>query len=248
MWLARKATVTTISSKPCRFSSSTMCSIIGRLASGSIGFGAFEVSGRSRRALAAGHDHGLHEVEPTRARTVRLDRPGARRGPRGTYMTQRDVAEHQAGDAGDPGEHPGGVGPAEGAVRGQEQREGDHQAEGAGLAEPGDVDAAGARARRARGWPRPRATSRTSTAMREPERAAAVDHDAADADEEQQPVGHRVEDLAQRRRPGGSGGRCSRRSSRWCRARRAGRRRPPGCPARTAGRGTAAGSRAGPPR
>ena len=48
MWLARKATVTTISSKPCRCSRSTMCSIIGRLASGIIGLGALEVSGRSR--------------------------------------------------------------------------------------------------------------------------------------------------------------------------------------------------------
>ena len=43
-----KATVTTISSKPCCFSSSTMCSIIGRLTSGSIGLGALEVSGRRR--------------------------------------------------------------------------------------------------------------------------------------------------------------------------------------------------------
>ena len=43
-----KATVTTMSSIPWRFSRSTMCSIIGRLTSGSIGFGALEVSGRSR--------------------------------------------------------------------------------------------------------------------------------------------------------------------------------------------------------
>ena len=48
MWLARNATVTTISSKPWRFSRPMMCSIIGRLAIGSIGLGALEVSGRSR--------------------------------------------------------------------------------------------------------------------------------------------------------------------------------------------------------
>ena len=48
MLLAMKATVTTISSKPWRFSSPTMCSIIGRLTSGSIGLGALEVSGRRR--------------------------------------------------------------------------------------------------------------------------------------------------------------------------------------------------------
>ena len=49
---------------------------------------------------------------------------------------------------------------------------------------------------------------------------------AADADEEQQPVGHRVEDLARASTPGRSGGRCSRRPSRWCRGRRAARRPP----------------------
>ena len=48
MALAWKATVTTMSSKPCFFSSSTMCSIIGRLAIGIIGLGWLEVSGRRR--------------------------------------------------------------------------------------------------------------------------------------------------------------------------------------------------------
>jgi hypothetical protein len=42
------ATVTTISSKPCRRSSCTMCSIIGALAMGIIGLGELDVSGRSR--------------------------------------------------------------------------------------------------------------------------------------------------------------------------------------------------------
>ncbi|MEZ5142691.1 MAG: hypothetical protein R2726_09275 [Acidimicrobiales bacterium] len=48
MAFAMNATVTTMSSMPCRFSRSTMCSIIGRLTRGSIGLGALEVSGRSR--------------------------------------------------------------------------------------------------------------------------------------------------------------------------------------------------------
>jgi hypothetical protein len=39
MWFARNATVTTMSSKPCLASSRTMCSIIGALAIGIIGFG-----------------------------------------------------------------------------------------------------------------------------------------------------------------------------------------------------------------
>ena len=66
-------------------------------------------------ALAAGHDHGLHVVEPTRG-TPGPARPARQRlrGRSGTYMTSGDVAEDQAGDAGDPGEHLGGVGPAEG--------------------------------------------------------------------------------------------------------------------------------------
>ena len=48
MAFGRKASVTTMSSKPCRFSSSTMCSIIGRLASGIIGLGWLLVRGRRR--------------------------------------------------------------------------------------------------------------------------------------------------------------------------------------------------------
>ncbi len=43
-----KATVTTMSVMPCWRSRLTTCSIIGRLAIGSIGFGWFDVSGRSR--------------------------------------------------------------------------------------------------------------------------------------------------------------------------------------------------------
>ena len=43
MALAWKATVTTMSSKPWRLSSSTTCSIMGRLAMGIIGLGWLEV-------------------------------------------------------------------------------------------------------------------------------------------------------------------------------------------------------------
>ena len=37
-----------------------MCSIIGRLATGSIGLGALDGERPQAGALAAGHDHGLH--------------------------------------------------------------------------------------------------------------------------------------------------------------------------------------------
>ena len=40
--------MTTMSVMPCRRSSETMCSIIGRPTSGSIGLGRFDVCGRSR--------------------------------------------------------------------------------------------------------------------------------------------------------------------------------------------------------
>src|SRR5258708_27679828 len=45
---ARNCTVTTVSSKPCRRSSRRTCSMIGRLTTGSIGFGWLAVIGRSR--------------------------------------------------------------------------------------------------------------------------------------------------------------------------------------------------------
>src|SRR5579863_554613 len=48
MALAMKATVTTMSSYPCCRSRPTTCSIMGRLAMGSMGFGWFEVRGRRR--------------------------------------------------------------------------------------------------------------------------------------------------------------------------------------------------------
>src|SRR5712692_1892231 len=48
MVCGRKARVTTMSSKPCSFRSLTMCSIIGRLTTGIMGFGALDVRGRSR--------------------------------------------------------------------------------------------------------------------------------------------------------------------------------------------------------
>ncbi len=48
MALGMNANVTTMSSNPCRFSRAMMCSIIGRLTSGIIGLGWFDVSGRNR--------------------------------------------------------------------------------------------------------------------------------------------------------------------------------------------------------
>jgi hypothetical protein len=61
MALAMKATVTTISSMPWRFSRLMTCSIIGRLAMGSIGLGCVGGERTQAGALAACHDHGLHE-------------------------------------------------------------------------------------------------------------------------------------------------------------------------------------------
>ena len=68
-------------SRRCRAASSRpmMCSIIGRLTSGSIGLGAFEVSGPQPGALASGHDHCLHGGPRTCRRTLHrwLDGPHA---------------------------------------------------------------------------------------------------------------------------------------------------------------------------
>ena len=50
-----------------------MCSIIGRLTSGSIGLGALRGERPQPGALAAGHDHGLHRPEPTHG----VNLPGA---------------------------------------------------------------------------------------------------------------------------------------------------------------------------
>ena len=77
MALAMKATVTTMSSKPCWRSRLTTCSIIGMLAMGSMGLGWFEVSGPQPGALAAGHDHRLHDDRTSRRRL----RPAGGRRP-----------------------------------------------------------------------------------------------------------------------------------------------------------------------
>ncbi len=54
-----------------------MCSIIGRLAMGSIGLGWLEVSGPQTGALAAGHDHRLHDVAPPAPAAALARRPSA---------------------------------------------------------------------------------------------------------------------------------------------------------------------------
>src|SRR5262245_44863185 len=135
MWLAMKATVTTISSKPWVRNRPTMCSIIGTLAMGIIGLGALDVRGRSRvpsppammTAFIPRPYPGLPRIpQAARAKFSRCSRWSRRRagwatgGPalRQRGAGERDVAgrgveaEHQPGDAGEPGEDAGEVGPA----------------------------------------------------------------------------------------------------------------------------------------
>ena len=113
-----KATVTTMSSKPCWRSSVTMCSIIGALAIGIIGLGALEVRGRSRVPSPPAMMTAFMPTDRTRrggAPSTLRSLGALRQRPSG----QRDVenggvqAEHQAGDAGEPGQDAGGVGPRE---------------------------------------------------------------------------------------------------------------------------------------
>ena len=94
MALAMKATVTTMSSMPWRFSSSTMCSIIGRLTSGQHRLGGVRRQGPQAGALASCHDHGLHAPEPTRrvrvhtARGVPASGGGRAERPGGAALAQ----------------------------------------------------------------------------------------------------------------------------------------------------------------
>ena len=175
MALAMKATVTTMSSKPCRFSSSTMCSIIGRLASGIIGLGWLEVSGPQPGALAAGHDHGLHRVRPTPA-----SRPRAGSGPRASasrrdagctcsaayqLRTRPGMAKHHAEDAGDVRRQP----TVDVRRRGTAGRR--TSGERSRLAGPGHVDPPGAHGGEHERRRPATSTSRTSTTPGEPDRA-----------------------------------------------------------------------------
>ena len=81
----------------------------------------------------------------------------------------------------------------------------------------------------------------------EPPRDPVVDQEREHADEQQDPVGGRIEDLAELARPGRSGGRSSRRPSRSRRARRAGSPPPTGRRRRRAARGTSGRDRRGGP-
>ena len=214
MALARNATVTTISSKPCRRSRSMMCSIIGRLATGSIGLGAFEVSGRSRVPSPPAMITAFIAVPRSpcpRRRRPRYDRDVGEGGV---------VAEHQAGDAEDP-----------------------RSAAEARVAREVGAAAAGTRERRTSTpnvpalpshWTSKRfmpssVSDRQGRRRRAPRgrRRGCENHSgapsammmAADADDEQEAVGGGVEHLAELATPGRSGGRCSRRPSRWRRGR-----------------------------
>ena len=80
----RNATVTITSSKPCRASSSMMCSMHGLPTIGTIGFGWFEVSGRRRVPSPPAMTTAFIAAPPSRARAhveQRRDAAPARPGP-----------------------------------------------------------------------------------------------------------------------------------------------------------------------
>src|SRR4029450_10684355 len=126
MLLARKANVTTISSKPCPFTTLTMCSISGSLTRGIIGLGALEVSGRRRvpsppAMMTAFTPSNLPAFgNLTRGPRRRPGPAGPQRGePDRHVLGGRVVAETEAGDAGHPGQNAEEVGFVPLAVRGQ---------------------------------------------------------------------------------------------------------------------------------
>ena len=90
MALGRKATVTTMSVTPCRCSSDTMCSIIGRPTSGSIGLGRFDVCGRRR------------VPSPPAMMTAFIRR--SRSGGRAPSLAQRGAGRPDVAGGGDPGQ------------------------------------------------------------------------------------------------------------------------------------------------
>src|SRR5438270_2363673 len=131
----RNASVTTISSNPCCFRRRTMCSIIGRLARGSIGLGEFDVSGRRR------------VPSPPAMITAFMLKPSCC-GRIYPAFPEGSTSDGNVGDRRVPGEDEGGNGAAPGqelgrvveneavVVADQEQREGEHQTERACLARP----------------------------------------------------------------------------------------------------------------
>ena len=146
MALAMKATVTTMSSKPCWRSRLTTCSIMGRLAMGSIGLGWFEVSGRRRvpsppamitafMGASIGDPtpppSGSRGLGPARAVTPGRTTAAAiqARVRAGTALSHATISTGCCQPAWPWAEQEGGVG--------------EHEPEGPGLADPQDVDALG---------------------------------------------------------------------------------------------------------
>ena len=168
-----------------------MCSIIGALTRGIIGFGAFEVSGRSRVPSP-----------PAMITAFMRQPPGSGLGLASASPRHRDVQDGRPvrqDEAGEP-EDPGGVRApsAQPSVLWEARNSGNESISNKVPAFPNHVTSIRRTPRR------PRVTVAPPTRHLphehrhgEPRGHRAVDDDPADADDEQQAVGHRVEDLAE---------------------------------------------------
>ncbi len=168
-----------------------MCSIIGRLAMGIIGFGWLEVSGRSL------------VPSPPAMITAFTTRPPAVAGPPAAKQRtagHRDVGaggqpgQDKSDDAGHPGEDvdrvlPGGV-----AVTEEEGRVGEHEGERARLAHPEDVDPGGSERRQQQDGHRHHHLAGEG-GHSEPHWDGAVHGDGDDGGHHQHTVGDRIEHL-----------------------------------------------------
>ena len=191
-----KATVTTISSNPCCLQQPHDVLHHRLVDERHHRLGSVRGERAQAGALAPGHDHGLHgggTPASPHAASPRL----AQGPPRHRHVERRGVpGQHEAGDAGEPGERPGRVGPADGALGGEEEREGDHEEKVQAF--PNQVTSIRRAPSAARaGWRR-----RPGPPGRAPPRANQVGTEPSmrmppDADEEQEPVGDRVEELAE---------------------------------------------------
>ena len=88
--------------EPVTLQQAETCSIIGRLAIGSIGFGRVRGERPQTGAFAAGHDDGLHEPAPFRRRAAPTLAEVL--SHHGDVPERRVVADEQAGDAERPAE------------------------------------------------------------------------------------------------------------------------------------------------
>src|SRR4051812_4248489 len=202
--LAMNETVTTRSSKPCSFSSRMMCSIIGWLTSGIIAFCWLEVRGRSRlpsppamiTAFIGRQRLSCLGSSCRRRRYPPFGQSPAGEGDVGDGGVQ---TEGEAGYGAGPREHVGQAVPRQVLrVSREEEREGEHQAEGARLAGPLHVDPAGAEGGQRQHDQRHQPFA-DDHGEAQPQRHRAVNHDADDTDAQQDAVGRRVEDLPQGR-------------------------------------------------